>query len=857
MNFALTLLILAAAAAPTTDVAADDDAPLAGGTIVFACDFEAPCDTNYDGWPDDWTRRRGAGYPQYLQIGIVPHDEQQTPGPHQLRMELDGGAAQVNSPFLEVSPQHEYVVEARLKTERLKHNVAGITLTFYDAQRKPVGSVSSNEYRDVADWQRVRLGPFVPAVGEFRFAVISLHLRPTELADLQGTALFDDIRLLRLPRVHLRTNNPHHVFSTGDDISITCKVTGVDGEPPSIELQARDVDGQIVDELTRTANEAFTWQPRITQNGFYQVRACIHADTRLERERQLSLAVVSPHVPRPTGEFGWSLAAGRSPLPLRQLAELVEHAGIHWLKYSVVPEVDDPERAAQLGWFAERLFQDRVQLVGVLDPPHPTSAKNPRDRGPRQIGTLFTDADGWRAAIDPSLTRLALHVRWWQLGRDDDTSFLGLPQLADRLREVRQHLHEFNSNMRLGIAWPWLREPPAAGPVPPWDFLALTDDPPFTPLELAAHLSAGSPPRGQCWVTLRPLPQDTYSAPDRTLDLVTRMIAAKRHGASAIFLPEPFDERLGVMHADGTPAELFLPWRTTATLLAGTEYLGSICLPNGSSNQIFARSGHVVMVVWNERPTTERLFLGDDVQCIDVWGRTQPSPAHDNAGWTEQEITIGPLPLFVTGLDPLVARWRLALQVESSRLQVALGRSQTVAVRLRNPTSLAVDGTLRLRVPATWHLENGTRRLQLSAGQTFAETFPLQLGTNANSGQQPVRFDFDVTTDRNYKFSVYDTLHVGLGDVEVKLNSHRDDRGDLVVEQTLINHSDRPVNFYCILFVPNRGREWKTIRNLGPGQTTNTFVLRNGDELAGQTLWLRAEEVGGDRVLNTDTVVSP
>ena len=857
MNFALTLLILAAAAEPTTDVVDAADAPFAGGTVVYECDFETQFDANYDGWPDDWTRRRGPGYPQYLQIGIIPHDEQHTPGPHHLRIELDGGAAQINSPFLDVGPQHEYVVEARLKTERLKHNVAGITLTLYDANRKPVGSVSSNEFRDVPDWQPVRIGPFVPATDDFRFAVISLHLRPTELADLQGTALFDDVRLVRLPRVHLRTNHPHHVFSTGDDISVTCRITGVDGPPPAVELQSLDVDGQIVDELTRPANEAFTWQPQITQNGFYEVRARIYAATPRARQRQLSLAVVPPRTARANGEFGWSLAAGPAPLPLRQLAELVEHAGIHWLKYPVVADVDDPDKAAQLGWFAERLFQDRVQIVGVLDPPLPPSAKKPRDRSARQIGTLFTDADAWRAAIDPSLTRLALHVRWWQLGRDDDTSFLGLPHLEDRLRDVKQHLHEFSSNMRLGIAWPWLREPPPSGPIPPWDFLALTDAPPFTPPELAAHLSAGSTPRTQRWVTLRPLARDTYGAPDRTLDLVTRMIAAKRHGASAIFLPEPFDERLGVMHADGTPAELFLPWRTTADLLAGTDYLGTIRLPNGSPNHIFARGGQVVMVVSNEQPTTERLFLGDAVQCVDVWGRTRPAPSSDDAGWTVQEITAGPLPTFITGLDPFVTRWRLAFQLETQQLEVALGRTQTVACRLRNPTPLAADGTLRLRVPATWHLENAVRRLQISADKTFTATFPIQLGTNTNSGPQPVRFDFDITSDHNYKFSVYDTLHVGLGDIEVKLNSHRDDRGDLIVEQTLVNHSDHPVHFNCILFVPNRGREWKSIRNLGPGQATNTFVLRDAEKLTGQTLWLRAEEVGGERILNTNTVVSP
>ena len=41
--------------------------------------------------------------------------------------------------------------------------------------------------------------------------------------------------------------------------------------------------------------------------------------------------------------------------------------------------------------------------------------------------------------------------------------------------------------------------------------------------------------------------------------------------------------------------------------------------------EVGARDGRAVMAVWSDRPATERVFLGDEVEQIDVWGRgTKP-----------------------------------------------------------------------------------------------------------------------------------------------------------------------------------------------------------------------------------------
>ena len=93
-----------------------------------------------------------------------------------------------------------------------------------------------------------------------------------------------------------------------------------------------------------------------------------------------------------------------------------------------------------------------------------------------------------------------------------------------------------------------------------------------------------------------------------------------------------------------------------------------------------------------------------------------------------------------------------------------------------------------------------------------------------------------------------------MGDIELELESHLDEHGDLVVDQHLTNKTDRLVSFNCLLFVPDRRRVRRQVFNLGRGRQTTRFLIPDGKELIGLTLGLRAEEIGGARVLNSHIV---
>jgi hypothetical protein len=885
MRFLIPLLILAA------DPGASIDLEIQEAFDVYRCDFThqivsaetRDADINYDGWPDDWKRRRGRGFPTYIKIGIVG----EAPPPAEtsgsasaaaaqrwLRVDLDGGAASVFAPPQEVSPRFAYVLEGRLRTDGLVNDVAYYSIAFYDANDRLLEQYDSPRIRTAGEWRTVSIGPLAPRSEQVRKAVIGLHVAPGEPGDLRGSACFDDLRLARLPRMSLTANRVHHVYDNPEEIVVNYEASGVREPNPLLTLRVYDVFGKVVDEDVRqfiaqpstrpsgraagdniTYSGSATWTPRITEPGYYRVDAELGTQQGGAQRRSLSLAVIAAEkLPTASfkgpGQFGWCLPHDGDPLPLEALASLATLSGVQWVKLPAWFNADDKVLGDRLARFVERVEQDGVTVVGVLDRPPVESQLVFTDEEEIPVASMFVEKDAWQGAVDPVMTRLTPIIRWWQLGDDYDASFVGFPNLEAKIQEIQKRLARFGQNVLVGFAWRWVQDTaPQTAKTPAWDFLAYNldpADPEFTPAELTAHLAKVQDTAHRRWVGLQPLAKEHYDLQTRSRDLVERMLAAKISGAHVAFVPRPFDPSSGLMTPDGAPTELFPVWRTTASLLAGTEYLGSIETPLGSRNFIFARGDQSVMIVWNEQSVKETLYLGEDVRQTDLWSR-QIVPVRTNEQHT---VEVGPLPTFVTGLHTAIARWRMSFKFKEGTLSSILGRQQRLEYQYANPFRQGVTGRIVFHTPDVWDVERDRPPVKLSAGENQEDALRVTLRPTAGSGQQQVRADFEITADREYKFSVWQTVDVGLGELSMELTTRVDEEGRLVVEQQFINRSNDSVSFLCQLFAPGRPRIRRPVLDLNQGRTTITYYLPNGEELMGQTLILRAEEIDGHRVLN-------
>lgn len=902
-------IILALLSAPPTD------AP-AGAGEVFSCDFEEATDRDYDGWPDGWVRGRVVGgasreLPEFLKIGIVAESAASgtaaasgATANHSLQIELDGGGAIVSCPPIAISSHFSFMLTLRVKTAGLTHDGAWATLSLLDDAGYVLQAPASTSITAAADWQTVRIGPISDIDSRATRAVVSLHLQPLGAQeDLTGKAWFDDIRIVRLPRMKLSPNLPAGLYTSHEKAELVCEVSGIHVRNPQVRFELFDQDGRPLAEqrLPLQPAEATSksqalglpaagyagqarWRPPLPGFGFYRVRATLLADKADEvlLDRTQTLAVVRPLPPPARSVFGWSLEAEERPYAFGPLATLLAQAGVGWAKMPVWYDSRENEKADRIAWFAEQLSIQGIELVGVLDQPPPELRQVFREQGRLPVATVFAEPDLWQPSVAPVMTRLSLKVRWWQLGSDEDVSFIGYPQLHTKVVDIKRRLQEYTQQIHLGMNWRWLyAPPPSSSKGVPWSFLSYGIDPPLTADEIGAYLQMpldrnltpqprtpkgatptstaartnGARPESagpQRWLLLSPLPRGEFSSQIRVQDLVLRMLAAKMHRADAVFVPRPFSDSDGVMNADGSPGELLVPWRTTALLIGGAEYLGAIQLPGGTNGQVFAQDGRAVMTLWSPHETTERAILGDNLEQLDVYGRGTRLPQFEEEGHTLSELKIGPMPTFVIGLSEGVARFQARADFESNQLASVAGREQTIYLRLANTFSQPIGGEFYLNAPKSWGVDpRRPTRFRIAEGETVRLALPVTLAPDANSGPQPVRLDFELSGQGNSKFSVYRTLQLGLDDVQVEITTRlRTKDGALVVEQHLTNISNQPLSFRCLLFAPGRRRQTRQVIHLGRERTTVAFVLPRGEELIGQKLWLQVEEIGGSRVLN-------
>ncbi len=208
--------------------------------------------------------------------------------------------------------------------------------------------------------------------------------------------------------------------------------------------------------------------------------------------------------------------------------------GISWVKLPLWIAEPEGQKLDEVLAFAERLSSRGVELIGMLsDPPSNVRAHFGADSVPQTADIFTADSTIWYPSLEPVLTRLALQVRWWQLGSDSDTSFVGYPRLNEVIAGIKKTFEQCGQEVHLGLPWQIFRQSPP-GAKGAWDFVSLIGSPQLTADELAGYLPAVDR-TARRWVSLQPLDRTAYRPEVRIIDLVQRLLAAKIAGAEAIF----------------------------------------------------------------------------------------------------------------------------------------------------------------------------------------------------------------------------------------------------------------------------------------------------------------------------------
>lgn len=622
---------------------------------------------------------------------------------------------------------------------------------------------------------------------------------------------------------------------------------------------------QIAPDIRRDVGEGewIRWTPEVTKNGYYRAVVVLSNNEGLRLARELPF-VIAPPAPRGRSlQFGWNVPRQSTSVSLQDLVSLFHESGVQWVMYPVWYAASREEDGQRIGELAERLTMERMEMIALLDAP-PLEQSESFSRVEQGISATLRDKEVWLPALQHVLTRLSFKINWWQLGAPEDMSFVGQPSLERKIELIRESLQRFGKNIRVGYTWNLLHETPwltkidetnedgtASTSADPWrdsqaawDYLLRHHETPLTAKEIQSLVRGSDRVHGPVWITLQPLDNEHYDLTTRVRDLIERMVSARVSGADVVLVPEPFSSYHGLINDDLSPTELLLPFRTASFQLADTEFVGRLELPGKSPNYLFRRGSEVVMVVWNDTPTTENLSLGTNIRVLDCWGRQAELPVEEGRA----AIPVSREPRFVTGLEYELVQWQMKTQLDRDLIESEIGKEQTLGVRFENTLPDGVAGTVTLYCEELWDGPQ-VQNFKATSNEQFELQFPLALRSSVGTSRQEIVISFDVRGIQRHRFQVRRTVDVGIKDIRIDTAVQREGN-NILVHATLVNETDEPVSFNLFLFAPDRKRQRTQILQLESGRQRRTFVVEDADDILGKNLWIRAEEMRGTRVLN-------
>ena len=247
--------------------------------IVFECDFGPTTDRNYDGWPDGWTRRHGAGFHEFLKIAIA-EDKSDAKRGSTLFFDMNGGSAEVGSPRISITPSFSYVLEGECRLTELVHDDAKVTLTFLSSMGKSLltCNLTFSGQAAAGQWQGFHFDPVTPPP-QTSAATISLQVAPHNARqDLRGQAAS---RHRSPPATAPHDDSYRQPSSTSSPAGRTWKCAArFRHSSCSDDSRVRallDHEGRCLDRSTRKltsgqdALAGATWTPAFPGFGFYRV----------------------------------------------------------------------------------------------------------------------------------------------------------------------------------------------------------------------------------------------------------------------------------------------------------------------------------------------------------------------------------------------------------------------------------------------------------------------------------------------------------------------------------------------------------------------------------------------------------
>ncbi len=872
----------------STGRAEDDSAfrRLAAQRVQARFDFEERELGNFESMPMHWFRIHRDGYPRYSHLGF--DTAQKVSGKHSFRIDPNGGSAGVvlEPGVLAAMPGADYLVTARLRTEKMNHARAVMSGAFLDSQLQPVADsqtatprlVSNGKWTTVwfrlsgrhadAAWIVLRMEVLQP-VAMSSSTRNRLDKHQLHYTDINASAWFDDVTVYQLPRIEIKTDSPINMTVEGTQPRLIANARDMSGASLTSVIDVYDMSGRRVDQWcrppTQTGRSQWSWKPRLPRFGWYWAELSVRSDQDLVGRRQVAFA----HLPRPLKTDHPD--AERFVISAEKLGS--EH------RHLLLPLMDKTNGGALVlsAWSAmvgndpQRLAQKPADPLLLELAMAPNELTLSFDRVPEALVrqttadpdaplSLFTlPYDQWRAPFEALLIRYGRTVQRWQIGATGSGASYWHDDLADFYPQLYERFHQYLARPKVALAWQAHQSIPTGSAKPAALTLLLPHA--VRPEDIRRYVQTWPTDNTELTLVLQTLPSGPYGHHQRSEDLALRMVQAWQTPVQRLAIDSPWYVSPG-HEASLSPDPLLAVWSNVAARLAGRQVVGSISLGRGLRCLVLDGPRGGALVAWNRNADRTRqtvdLYLGEGAEAVDLWGNRTPLPISRDG---HQHLTLDSTPVFVEGIDVYLAKLRSSFRIDPSFVR-SVHTLHHHTLELTNPYPRSIHGTLHITGPSHWKV--GPRQIHFTAqsGQTIRQPLELNFPINELQGEKRITAELDLDGETDRVITLLAPLSLGLKQVIFTPTLHVDNpskqgRGDVIITALITNLGDEPQTFYAFALAAQRPRLERIVARLEPGQTMlKRFRFINAaGPLSGQTIRTGLREMDGPAILNTTVQV--
>jgi len=302
--------------------------------------------------------------------------------------------------------------------------------------------------------------------------------------------------------------------------------------------------------------------------------------------------------------------------------------------------------------------------------------------------------------------------------------------------------------------------------------------------------------------------------------------------------PAVLDRRFFDLNGNPT-LEYFALWIADQLLADAKPMPDPGLFPGDVRVAAFRKGASVLFAVWSEGSERD---LALPIPEGTLWSFRSVAPRPFRGG---ERVRVGPIPLFLLDVDPVVTE--LGLDLSASVLPLQLDPTR-LTMRLRNRSRRDVLQDLQISLeglPAGWR--TSTRRFRTAALQpdsAYEETFDLIVPPSESERTIDLKFDLGFTI-RGKELSLQALRRITLrSPIRIESTLRSDPSKTLSVR--ILNGSDHAMTIAVRSRIPGLAERMDLIRDLAPGSRTRPFEFPVPETGSAEIL---VQEAGGNRAV--------